>query len=81
MQMTLTREIQPMPGFVADALDAAGLRATYDARPAYQRNDYLGWINGAKRDATKQKRLAQMLDELREGDVYMNMPWGGGARH
>lgn len=77
--MPLTRTLQPMPGFVADALDREGLRALYDARPDYQRNDYLGWINTAKREATKQKRLAQMLAELREGDVYMDMPWGGGG--
>jgi uncharacterized protein YdeI (YjbR/CyaY-like superfamily) len=64
-----------MPDFVSEALDGADLRAAYDARPDYQRNDYLGWINRAKRDDTKHKRLAQMLDELRGGDTYMNMPW------
>jgi len=76
----LKRPIQPMPDFVAAALDDAGLRAAYDARPDYQRNDYLGWINQAKRDETKRKRLAQMLDELRSGDTYMDMPWGGSAQ-
>jgi hypothetical protein len=30
---------------------------------------YLTWIGEAKRDATKQKRLAQMLDELESGGV------------
>lgn len=74
--MTLTRPIEAMPDFVAEALVESGLQAAYDARPDYQRNDYLGWINKAKRDATKRKRLAQMLDELRSGDTYMNMPWG-----
>jgi predicted amino acid-binding ACT domain protein len=54
---------------------AKGLRAAYDARPPYQRNDYLGWINRAKRDDTRQKRLRQMLAELRAGEGYMNMPW------
>ncbi len=47
----------------------------YRARPPYQQNDYLGWINRAKRDETKQRRLAQMVDELRHGDRYMNMPY------
>ena len=73
--MALTRPPQPMPDFVAEALDAAGLRGAYDARPPYQRNDYLGWINRAKRTETKQKRLNQMLAELEAGDVYMNMAW------
>jgi uncharacterized protein YdeI (YjbR/CyaY-like superfamily) len=73
--MALTRPTEPMPRFVAEALDAADLRAAYDARPPYQRNDYLGWINGAKRDETKEKRLRQMLAELQAGEGYMNMSW------
>ena len=66
-----------MPDFVHAALEARGLRARYDARPPYQRNDYLLWINKAQRAATKQKRLAQMLDELESGGVYMRMKWNG----
>lgn len=66
-----------MPDFVWDALDEAGLVEAYEARPPYQRNDYLGWIGNAKRDATRRKRLQQMLDELRRGDVYMKMAWRG----
>ncbi|MEQ1589402.1 MAG: YdeI/OmpD-associated family protein [Gallionella sp.] len=50
------------------------LRA-YDARPPYQRNDYIGRITRAKLPATQQKRLDQMLDELVRGDVYMKMVW------
>ncbi len=62
-----------MPGFVKEALEERGLMADYSARPAYQQNDYLGWINSAKLKETKEKRLHQMLDELEEGGVYMNM--------
>ena len=36
----------------------------YRARPPYQQNDYIGWISRAKKDETKQKRLAQMLENL-----------------
>jgi uncharacterized protein YdeI (YjbR/CyaY-like superfamily) len=64
-----------MPPHVATALGEAGLRPAYDARPAFQRNDYLGWISGAKRPATRARRVAQMLDELRRGDIYMKMAW------
>ena len=71
----MKRPANPMPDFVADALQAEGLRGRYDARPWYQRNDYLGWIDRAKRDDTKMKRLRQMLDELKAGDVYMKMAW------
>jgi uncharacterized protein YdeI (YjbR/CyaY-like superfamily) len=73
--MALTRATQPMPDSVARALDADDLRTAYDARPPYQRNDYLGWINRARREDTKQKRLRQMLAELAAGEGYMNMPW------
>ncbi len=64
-----------MPAFVREALLSRGLMEAYRARPPYQRNDYLGWIGRAKRDETKQRRLAQMLDELAAGDRYMNMRW------
>lgn len=73
----LVRDLQPMPDFVAAALRDGGLVGQYQARPAYQRNDYLMWINNAKRPETKQKRLAQMLDELAGGGVYMRMKWNG----
>lgn len=71
----LKRPIHPMPDFVKKALRERGLEDAYKARPPYQRNDYLGWINRAVREETKQKRLEQMLDELERGDVYMNMKW------
>ncbi len=71
----LRRPRHPMPAFVREALLSRGLMEAYRARPPYQRNDYLGWIGRAKRDETKQRRLAQMLDELAAGDRYMNMRW------
>lgn len=73
--MPLKRPLQPMPDFVLTALRDSGLSTAYQKRPPYQRNDYLSWINRAVRDATKQKRLTQMLDELRAGDLYMKMAW------
>ena len=65
----------PMPDFVREALESRGLMETYYERPPYQRNDYIGWITRAKREETRQKRLNQMLDELKKGDVYMKMEW------
>jgi uncharacterized protein YdeI (YjbR/CyaY-like superfamily) len=67
----------PMPDFFRDAINARGLMNAYLARPDYQRNDYIGWINRAKLESTKQKRLNQMLDELERGGVYMRMKWNG----
>jgi len=62
-----------MPAYVEQALCAEGLFEDYRSRPDYQQNDYLLWINQAKREQTKQKRLKQMLEELRKGGVYMKM--------
>ena len=71
----LRRPRVPMPAPVRQALVDRGLLDAYRARPAYQQNDYLGWIARAKRDETRARRLAQMLDELERGGVYMKMRW------
>ena len=73
--MPLRRPTHEMPDFVRRALAAHGLEEAYRARPPYQRNDYIGWIASAKREETREKRLAQMLDELRCGDRYMKMAY------
>lgn len=72
---TLKRPKNPMPRFVRDALNERALMEAYRARPPYQQNDYLGWIAHAKLEATKLKRLNQMLEELEGGKLYMNMAW------
>ena len=74
----MKREIYPMPDDIRGVLLARGLTERYDARPAYQQNDYIGWISRAKRPETRQKRINQMLDELEGGGVYMKMKWSAG---
>lgn len=71
----MKRERYPMPDLIRDALAARKLTVAYDARPPYQRNDYIGWITRAKLPETQMKRLNQMLDELAKGDVYMKMAY------
>ena len=68
----------PMPDDIRDELNQNGLMQAYLARPPYQRNDYIGWITRAKRAETRNKRLKQMLDELKRGDAYMKMPYKSG---
>lgn len=75
----LKRPRYPMPDFVRKALDESGLMDAYRKRPAYQQNDYVGWINRAKRRETKEKRLRQMLEELERGGVYMKMKHSASA--
>ncbi len=62
-----------MPDDVYQGLVDSELMSTYEERPSFQRNDYLGWIGRAKQPATRRKRLDQMLAELDEGGVYMKM--------
>ncbi|WP_437509787.1 YdeI/OmpD-associated family protein [Sorangium sp. So ce1099] len=76
----LKRPRYPMPDFVKTALDERGLMDAYKQRPAYQQNDYIGWIMRAKRQETKEGRLLQMLDELESGGVYMNMEHAASAK-
>jgi uncharacterized protein YdeI (YjbR/CyaY-like superfamily) len=73
--MPLKRQKHPMPGYVKGALEQRGLMDAYRSRPAYQQNDYIGWVTRAKQEATKQKRLNQMQEELEGGKYYMNMVW------
>jgi uncharacterized protein YdeI (YjbR/CyaY-like superfamily) len=72
-EQRLKRPIHPMPEFVKQAIEERGLLGEYAKRPAYQQNDYLGWINRAKQEKTKLQRLNQMLEELETGGVYMKM--------
>lgn len=76
----LQRDRHPIPDFVKSALEDHALMQDYLDRPAYQQNDYIGWINQAKQEATKQKRLKQMLSELKQGGVYMKMAHTASAK-
>ena len=71
----MTREIHEMPEDIRSALETRGVMAAYLDRPPYQQNDYVGWITRARLPATRATRLAQMLDELELGGVYMHMKW------
>jgi uncharacterized protein YdeI (YjbR/CyaY-like superfamily) len=73
----MKRDIHEMPRDVREALTRAGAMDAYNGRPAYQQNDYVGWITRAKLPATREKRIRQMLDELGTGGVYMKMKWNG----
>ena len=62
-----------MPDYIKQSLEERDLMKDYYDRPPYQQNDYIGWIERAKRGETKEKRLSQMLNELETGGVYMKM--------
>lgn len=71
----LKREHYAIPEFVKKALTENDLMGKYKTRPAYQQNDYIGWINRAVQQKTKMKRLNQMLAELKNGGLYMKMKY------
>ena len=73
----LRRNVHEIPDDVRVALAKHKVMDAYRRRPAYQQNDYIGWITRAKLPATRQKRLDQMLAELKGGGVYMHMKWNG----
>jgi len=69
----MARPRHPMPDDVLAELTRRSLLDAYAERPAYQRNDYLGWIGRAQRPETRAKRITQMLEELERGGIYMKM--------
>lgn len=71
----LKRKIHPMPDYIITELRKENLMELYRKRPPYQQNDYIGWITRGKQEATREKRLRQMLDELRSGTAYMGMAY------
>ncbi len=46
-----------MPEFIRTALIENNLMEAYHNRPAYQQNDYIGWITRNKRVETKENDL------------------------
>jgi hypothetical protein len=61
------REVE-LPQALADALAGdADARAGYDRLSYTHRKEYARWIDEARREETRQRRVAQALERLREG--------------
>ena len=71
------KSVLDLPGTIKNILLAEDVLEAYENRPFYQRNDYIHWITDAKREETRNKRIRQMLEELRAGNIYMNMEYTG----
>ncbi|MEQ8485801.1 MAG: YdeI/OmpD-associated family protein [Pseudomonadales bacterium] len=57
-----------VPPALAEALQSdAAARAGYERLTPAQRRDYAAWIDDAKRDETRRRRLATAVEWLREG--------------
>ena len=60
------REID-LPAAFSEALDAGGVRDEFDALSFTHRKEYVRWIEEAKRDETRERRLAKAVGMLRDG--------------
>jgi uncharacterized protein YdeI (YjbR/CyaY-like superfamily) len=64
---TEPREVE-VPAALAKALDGDTVaRAAFENMSFTHRKEYARWIGEAKRDETRQKRVTQALERLREG--------------
>ena len=45
-----------MPGYIKQALIESNLMEEYKQRPPYQQNDYIGWIERAKKRRDKREK-------------------------
>jgi hypothetical protein len=57
----------PTPGFAAALKKNAAARKHFDAFPPSARREYTDWIAEAKREETRDKRIAQAIEWLAEG--------------
>ena len=63
-------EQEELPAFIHEALDGEeGLRAKFEALAPSLRRNYLGYILDAKREETRQKRLAYILKAVALGQT------------
>jgi uncharacterized protein YdeI (YjbR/CyaY-like superfamily) len=59
-----------LPREIEQRLEESGLLKAYRGRTYYQQKGYLQWIEAVKQEATRERRIERMLEELREG-TYM----------
>jgi hypothetical protein len=63
-----------LPAWLTKLLSEEGLLERYQAQINTYRKGYLQWIESAKKEETKKKRIETMLTELHENRVYMGSP-------
>ena len=60
------REVE-VPTAFAEALEQGGVRDDFEALSFTYRKEYVRWIEEAKRDETRERRLAKAVEMLRDG--------------
>lgn len=68
IEVTLVLDDKPrvfeVPDVLAAALDAAGLRAKFDAASPSKRKEWVRQVSDAKSDETRDRRVAKVITEL-----------------
>ena len=59
--------VHDLPGDLANALIDDGLIDTWEALSAIGRNEFICWVEDAKQEKTRAKRIARAVEELLEG--------------
>jgi bacteriocin resistance YdeI/OmpD-like protein/uncharacterized protein DUF1905 len=71
VEVELERDDAPreldVPAAFSEALEAGGVRDEFDALSFTHRKEYVRWIEEAKRDETRERRLAKAVEMLRDG--------------
>jgi hypothetical protein len=58
---------RPSPEFLAALAKAPNARKAFEAFPPSHKREYIEWIDGAKRQETRARRIAQAIEQLRAG--------------
>jgi hypothetical protein len=65
LELDNTPRVIEVPADLAEALDAAGLRAAFDALPPSHRKAHVTSVEGAKAAETRARRVAAVVSKLR----------------
>lgn len=59
--------LHELPDFIKKEILAKKIHETWESLTPIQRNEYICWVTMAKQDATKEKRLRIMIENLSDG--------------
>ncbi len=66
LEVDTAPRIAELPADLETALEAAGLLAAFRAFAPSHQKEFVTWIEGAKRDETRQNRIAGTVERIRE---------------
>jgi Bacteriocin-protection, YdeI or OmpD-Associated/Domain of unknown function (DUF1905) len=67
VELDTSERVVNVPEDLAAALSGAGLRETFDRLSYTHRKEYVEWVEEAKREETRRKRVARTVELLNEG--------------